>query len=421
MAGRVVRGAGRQRADRADVLLGEPCRRRAPLAAALARGPEAMLDEMALQAAWPRRRRLPDRRKVGRLPRAPGRERVVVCNADEGEPGTFKDRVLLNRHADAVFEGMTIAALAIGARRASSTCAASTASCSNRCRRCCAPARGRAAGPSILGRVGFDFDIAIHLGAGAYVCGEESALIESLEGKRGTPRIRPPFPVEQGYLGQPTVVNNVETFCAVAHIAVHGGGLVGGIGTPQSTGTKIHSVSGDCERPGLYEYPFGTRIGRILEDCGARDTQAVQVGGPSGVCLSAFEFGRRIAFEDVPTAGAFMVFDRSATCSRWRATSPTSSRTRAAASARPAASAPSWWCGAWTSWRAGRARATTSTCCSSSTPDAHHHPLRPGRQACNPLRDTILQVPPGLRAAPAVAVLRAGLRPRRRVVDRAGA
>jgi [NiFe] hydrogenase diaphorase moiety large subunit len=83
------------------------------------------------------------------------------------------------------------------------------------------------------------------------------------------------------------------------------------IGTPQSSGTKIHSVSGDCARPGLYEYPFGTRIGRILEDCGARDTQAVQVGGPSGVCVSAFEFGRRIAFEDVPTAGAFMVFDRS--------------------------------------------------------------------------------------------------------------
>jgi [NiFe] hydrogenase diaphorase moiety large subunit len=166
-------------------------------------------------------------------------------------------------------------------------------------------------GSSILGKAGFDFDIEIHVGAGAYVCGEESALIESLEGKRGTPRIRPPFPVERGYLGQPTTVNNVETFCAVTHIAVHGGDWWSRIGTSQSTGTKIHSVSGDCERPGLYEYPFGTRIGRILEDCGARDTQAVQVGGPSGVCLSAFEFTRRIGFEDVPTAGAFMVFDRS--------------------------------------------------------------------------------------------------------------
>jgi [NiFe] hydrogenase diaphorase moiety large subunit len=165
-------------------------------------------------------------------------------------------------------------------------------------------------GAAIQGQTGFDFEIEIHVGAGAYVCGEESALIESLEGKRGTPRIRPPFPVESGYLDKPTTVNNVETFCAVNQIALHSGTWWAGIGTPQSTGTKIHSVSGDCERPGLYEYPFGTRIGRILEDCGARNPQAVQVGGPSGVCLSALEFGRRISFEDVPTAGAFMVFDR---------------------------------------------------------------------------------------------------------------
>jgi [NiFe] hydrogenase diaphorase moiety large subunit len=111
-------------------------------------------------------------------------------------------------------------------------------------------------------------------------------------------------------MDRPTTVNNVETFCDVNQIAMNSGAWWAGIGTPQSTGTKIHSVSGDCERPGLYEYPLGTRIGRILEDCGARNPQAVQVGGPSGVCLSALEFGRRIAFEDVPTAGAFMVFDR---------------------------------------------------------------------------------------------------------------
>jgi [NiFe] hydrogenase diaphorase moiety large subunit len=166
-------------------------------------------------------------------------------------------------------------------------------------------------GQAIAGQAGLDFDIGIHVGAGAYVCGEESSLIESLEGRRGTPRIRPPFPVQRGYLGHPTIVNNVETFCAALHIALHGGAWWAGIGTSQSSGTKIHSVSGDCARPGLYEYPFGTRVARILEDCGARDTQAVQVGGPSGVCLSAFEFGRRIAFEDVPSAGAFMVFDRS--------------------------------------------------------------------------------------------------------------
>jgi [NiFe] hydrogenase diaphorase moiety large subunit len=166
-------------------------------------------------------------------------------------------------------------------------------------------------GKRILGTDGFDFDITIHVGAGAYVCGEESALIESLEGKRGTPRIRPPFPVERGYRGQPTIVNNVETFCAATHIALHGGAWWAAMGTPQSSGTKLHAVSGDCERPGIYEYPFGVTIEQILHDCGAHDTQAVQVGGPSGVCLAAHEFGRRVGFEDVPTAGAFMVFNQS--------------------------------------------------------------------------------------------------------------
>jgi [NiFe] hydrogenase diaphorase moiety large subunit len=166
-------------------------------------------------------------------------------------------------------------------------------------------------GPSIQGHADIDFDIDIHLGAGAYVCGEESALIESLEGKRGTPRNRPPFPAEHGYLGQPTAVDNTETLCAAAHIALKGGAWWSAIGTDKSSGTSLHSVSGDCDRPGIYEYPMGTRIDRILQDCGARDTQAVQVSGPAGKCLSAAEFGRCIAFEDVPSAGAFMIFNRS--------------------------------------------------------------------------------------------------------------
>jgi len=299
--------------QRADVLLGSPPAPGTPLAAADLRGADGLLAEI-------RRANLRGRGGAGFATgtkwdlcrRVPGAERVVVCNADEGEPGTFKDRVLLTRHADEVFEGMTVAALAIGARRGFVYLRGEYRYLLESLQ--AVLQRRRAAGllgTAILGRAGFDFDIAIHVGAGAYVCGEESSLIESLEGKRGTPRIRPPFPVERGYLGLPTVVNNVETFCAAAHIALNGGAWWAGIGTPKSTGTKIHSVSGDCERPGLYEYPFGTRIGRILEDCGATDTQAVQVGGPSGVCLSAFEFGRRIAFEDVPTAGAFMVFDRS--------------------------------------------------------------------------------------------------------------
>jgi [NiFe] hydrogenase diaphorase moiety large subunit len=298
---------------RADVLLGDASVPGAALAAALARGPEAMLDEI-------RRSQLRGRGGAGFATglkwslcrEAQGAERIVICNADEGEPGTFKDRVLLARHADAVFEGMTIAAWVLGARRGFVYLRGEYRYLLESLQAVLQRRRDtRLLGRSILGREGIDFDIAIHVGAGAYVCGEESSLIESLEGKRGTPRIRPPFPVEHGYRGQPTIVNNVETFCAATHVALHGGAWWAGIGTPKSTGTKIHSVSGDCERPGLYEYPFGTRIGRILEDCGAHDTQAVQVGGPSGQCLSAFEFGRRIAFEDVPSAGAFMVFDRS--------------------------------------------------------------------------------------------------------------
>jgi [NiFe] hydrogenase diaphorase moiety large subunit len=298
---------------RADVLLAEPPAPGAALGAALARGAAEMLLEM-------KRSNLRGRGGAGfgtalkwsLCRQAAGREHVVVCNADEGEPGTFKDRVLLTRHADSVIEGMSIAAFLVGARRGliylrgEYRYLLESLQATLQRRR-----QAGLLGTALLGHAGFDFDIQIHVGAGAYVCGEESSLIESLEGKRGTPRIRPPFPVQSGYLGQPTIVNNVETFCAAVHIALRGGAWWAAIGTPKSTGTKIHSVSGDCARPGLYEYPFGTRIGRILEDCGATDTQAVQVGGPSGVCLSAFEFGRRIAFEDVPSAGAFMVFDRS--------------------------------------------------------------------------------------------------------------
>jgi [NiFe] hydrogenase diaphorase moiety large subunit len=298
---------------RADLLLGAPAAPGAAIAAALARGPQATLAEIT-------RSNLRGRGGAGfatglkwQLCRdAPGTTRYIVCNADEGEPGTFKDRVLLTRQPDTVVEGMTLAALAVGAGHG-------LIYLRGEYRYLLEPLhavleRRRAAGllgSSILGRAGFDFDIDIHVGAGAYVCGEESALIESLEGKRGTPRIRPPFPVEHGYRGQPTTVNNVETFCAAAWIGQHGADSWAGVGTARSTGTKIHSVSGDCARPGIYEYPFGTSIARILEDCGAREPQAVQVGGPSGTCIGAFEFGRRIAFEDVPTAGAFMVFDRS--------------------------------------------------------------------------------------------------------------
>ncbi len=281
------------------------------LLAAIARGRDGWLDEV-------RASRLRGRGGAGfatavkweSARNAPGADKVIVCNADEGEPGTFKDRVLLNSYADLVFEGMSLAAWAIGAQTGFLYLRGEY--------RYLRPqleavlARRREAGllgTAILGTPGFDFDIQIHLGAGAYVCGEESALIESLEGKRGTPRIRLPFPVIKGYLGRPTAVNNVETHAKTCLIALHGGEAFADTGTAQSTGTKLLSISGDCAAPGIYEYPFGVPITRILEDCGASDTQAVQVGGAAGICLANYEFHRHIAYEDVPTAGAFMVFD----------------------------------------------------------------------------------------------------------------
>jgi [NiFe] hydrogenase diaphorase moiety large subunit len=241
----------------------------------------------------------------------PERRRYVICNADEGEPGTFKDRVLLNRHAHQVFEGMTICAALVGAAQGFLYLRGEYLHLYEPLLAVLAERRRTGLlGKNVLGRAGLDFDIAIHLGAGAYICGEESALIESLEGKRGVPRNRPPYPVTHGYLGQPTVVNNVETFAAAAGIALHGGDWFAREGTEKSRGSKILSICGDCERPGIYEYPFGTVIAEILGDCGAGDAFGVQVGGPSGTFVSAREFGRAIAFEDLPTGGSFMVFGK---------------------------------------------------------------------------------------------------------------
>lgn len=242
---------------------------------------------------------------------AQGGERYVVCNADEGEPGTFKDRVLLTSYTDLVVEGMTLCAGIIGARKGFIYLRGEYAYLVPHLESVLARRRADSLlGETILGHDGFDFDIDIHLGAGAYICGEESALIESLEGKRGVTRKRPPFPVTSGFLGRPTVVNNVETFLAAARVVERGGYWFRGEGTDQSAGSKILSVSGDCARPGIYEYPFGTPVRRVLEDCGAQRVQAVQVSGAAGATLSAAELDRVLAFEDLPTAGSFMVFDQ---------------------------------------------------------------------------------------------------------------
>ena len=241
---------------------------------------------------------------------APG-PRAITCNADEGEPGTFKDRMLLMQWAHEVIEGMTVAALTVGARQGFLYVRGEYAFVESGLQTVLAQRRSQGLlGGNILGS-GQAFDIDLHFGAGAYVCGEETALIESVEGKRGIPRTRPPFPVDRGYLSLPTVNNNVETFVQVAQIAVHGGAWFAAQGTPRSPGTRILSVSGDVARPGLYEIPWGVTVAEVLDDAGATDVQAVLVGGPSGRCIDASQLQRQISFEDLPTGGAFTVFNRS--------------------------------------------------------------------------------------------------------------
>jgi [NiFe] hydrogenase diaphorase moiety large subunit len=239
---------------------------------------------------------------------SPGDQRYVVCNADEGEPGTFKDRVLLTEWPDLVFEGMTIAGYAIGASEGVVYLRAEYAylrpALEDRL------ARRRAdnlLGRGIGGHPEFDFDIHIHMGSGAYVCGEETALIESLEGKRGEPRNRPPFPVSAGLHQRPTTVNNVETFAWAAAILANGAEWFKGIGTNGSTGPKLLSISGDVARPGVYEFPMGVAIRDMLAAAGGEDAKAVIIGGASGQCVPAAQFTRTISYEDAATGGAVIV------------------------------------------------------------------------------------------------------------------
>jgi len=236
-------------------------------------------------------------------------EHYIVCNADEGEPGTFKDRVLLSDFADLVLDGMTIAGYALGGREGLLYLRGEYAYLWEPLQaRLAERRRNGLLGDAILGVKGFDFDIRIQLGAGAYICGEESSLLESLEGKPGSPRDRPPFPTERGYLKQPTAIDNVETLVCVARIMEHGAAWFTGFGTPKSSGTKLICVSGDCARPGVYETPFGITVNELLDLVGAPDAAYVQVSGPSGQAVAPKDFGRRIAYEDLSTGGSTMIF-----------------------------------------------------------------------------------------------------------------
>jgi [NiFe] hydrogenase diaphorase moiety large subunit len=242
--------------------------------------------------------------------RAKGERKFIFCNADEGEPGTFKDRVLLTEKPEMVFEGMTVAAYAVGATEGILYLRYEYKYLEIYLTQVLQDLRNsNLLGKNISGISGFNFDIRIQYGAGAYICGEESSLIESAEGKRGEPRPRPPFPVEKGYLGYPTIVNNVETLCSAVTILQNGANWYLELGTDESTGTKVLSISGDCRYPGIYELEWGFTINDILEMSGAEDTQAVQVGGPSGALVPPSQFNRLLCYSDLATGGSLIIFN----------------------------------------------------------------------------------------------------------------
>ncbi len=237
-------------------------------------------------------------------------KKYVVCNADEGEPGTFKDRVLLSEYAGLVIEGMAIAGYAIGASKGYMYLRGEYGGFKFQIEKIIERMKKQnALGKNIFGKKEFSFDVEIKIGSGAYICGEETALIESMEGFRGEPRNRPPFPVNTGFLGYPTIVNNVETLSAIPHIVLKGSSWFKKIGTEKSAGSKVLSISGDCEKPGVYEVAFGITIKDVLKLVKAKNTKAVQVGGASGTCIGKNEFNRQIGFEDLATGGSIIIFN----------------------------------------------------------------------------------------------------------------
>ncbi len=237
--------------------------------------------------------------------------KYLVCNADEGDPGAFMDRAVIEGDPHAVIEGMLIAAYAIGAQHGYVYVRVEYPIAIEHLRIAIEQARKWGLlGENILG-TGMKFDLKIKAGAGAFVCGEETALIASLEGKRGQPRPRPPFPVERGYLGNPTVINNVETLANVSLIIERGSGWYRAIGTENSKGTKIFALAGKVNNTGLVEVPMGTTLRQIVYDIGGgipngRAFKAAQMGGPSGGCVPAKYLDMPIDYESVKEVGAIM-------------------------------------------------------------------------------------------------------------------
>ncbi len=247
----------------------------------------------------------PTGRKWQAVAHAAGRPRYLVCNADESEPGTFKDRVLMEEDPFVIVEAMTIAAFAVGAELGFVYVRGEYPLAVERLEHAVAQARAHGLlGADVMGR-GFRFDIEIRKGAGAYICGEETALFASLEGFRGEPRTKPPFPVEVGLFGRPTVVNNVETLANVPFIVREGAAKYRALGTQGSPGTRLFCVSGRVARPGIYELPFGATLRDLVELAGppAR-LQAILLGGAAGTFVGPADLELPLTFEDTRKAGA---------------------------------------------------------------------------------------------------------------------
>jgi [NiFe] hydrogenase diaphorase moiety large subunit len=234
------------------------------------------------------------------------KDKYIVCNADEGEPGTFKDREILDRVSYKVYGGMAIAGKAIGATHGIVYLRGEY--------RFLLPQlmKELESFHKMIKEIGYDFTIRYCLGSGAYICGEESALFESIEGERGEPRNKPPYPTTSGVFGKPTSINNVETLVTAMMIIKHGASKYTELGTKDSRGSKVFSVSGDTPTPGIFELELGMSVQNFVTEFGDGDTKAVQVGGASGFCVPRKKFGETIiGFEGVPTGGSMKLFNSS--------------------------------------------------------------------------------------------------------------
>ena len=249
--------------------------------------------------------------KWGTVAKAVGDVKYVICNGDEGDPGAFMDRSVLESDPQRVIEGMAIAAYAVGASKGYVYVRAEYPLAVSRLTACLREARRRGLLGSNICNTPFNFDVEIRLGAGAFVCGEETALIASIEGKRGTPRPRPPYPAVSGLWGKPTLINNVETFANIAPIIRNGGKWFASIGSERSKGTKVFALTGKIANTGLVEVPMGIKLREIIEVIGGgvpggHKLKAVQTGGPSGGCIPAELLDIGVSYDALLRIGSIM-------------------------------------------------------------------------------------------------------------------